>query len=83
DGINAYIEEVKNQSEKLPVEFTLLNIQPEFWTPADVISRHQGLLGNIGQELNIGRAVSRIGEEKVKELLWPVSSKFQIEKACL
>lgn len=70
DGINAYIEEVKNQSEKLPVEFTLLNIQPEFWTPADVISRHQGLLGNIGQELNIGRAVSRIGEEKVKELLW-------------
>ena len=70
NGINAYIEEVKNQSEKLPVEFTLLNIQPEFWTPADVISRHQGLLGNIGQELNIGRAVSRIGEEKVKELLW-------------
>ena len=70
DGINAYIEEVKNQSEKLPVEFTLLNINPEFWTPADVISRHQGLLGNIGQELNIGRAVSRIGEEKVKELLW-------------
>ena len=69
-GVNAYIEEVKNQPEKLPIEFTLLDIQPEFWTPADVISRHQGLLGNIGQELNIGRAVSKIGEDKVKELLW-------------
>ena len=82
DGINAYIEEVKNQSEKLPVEFTLLNIQPEFWTPADVISRHQGLLGNIGQELNIGRAVSRIGEEKVKELLWlhPKDPSLKLDK---
>ena len=69
-GVNAYIEEVKNQPEKLPIEFTLLDIQPEFWTPADVISRHQGLLGNIDQELNIGRAVSKIGEDKVKELLW-------------
>ena len=69
-GVNAYIQEVKNQPEKLPIEFTLLNIQPEFWTPEDVISRHQGLLGNIGQELNIGRAVSRIGADKVKDLLW-------------
>ena len=24
NGVNAYIEEVKNQPEKLPVEFTLL-----------------------------------------------------------
>jgi penicillin amidase len=35
-----------------------------------VISRHQGLLGNIGQELEIGRAVALIGPEKVKDLLW-------------
>ena len=42
----------------------------KLWTPEVVISRHQGLLGNINQELNIGRAVSRIGEIKVKELLW-------------
>ena len=35
-----------------------------------VISRHQGLLGNIGQELQIGRAVSLLGPKKVKELLW-------------
>ena len=70
EGVNAYIQEMKNNPDKLPVEFSLLNIEPELWTPEVVISRHQGLLGNIGQELNIGRAVSRIGEEKVKELLW-------------
>ena len=33
-----------------------------------VISRHQGLLGNIGQELRTGRAVCLVGEEQVKEL---------------
>ena len=48
----------------------MLNIKPELWTPEVVISRHQGLLGNITQELNIGRAVSRIGEKKVKDLMW-------------
>jgi penicillin amidase len=70
DGINARILEAKNNPDKLPLEFKLLDIQPGFWTPETVISRHQGLLGNITQELSIGRAVSRIGAEKVKEILW-------------
>ena len=69
-GINKYIEEINNTPSQLPIEFKLLNIKPEKWTNEDVISRHQGLLGNIEQELNIGRAVSLIGEEKVKELMW-------------
>ena len=70
EGINDYITEVNNDPSKLPIEFTLLGIKPEIWTPDVVISRHQGLLGNITQELNIGRAVSRIGEEKVNDLMW-------------
>lgn len=70
DGINAYISEVRNNPESLPIEFKILGIKPEIWTPADVISRHQGLLGNIELELNIGRAVSKIGVDKVKDLQW-------------
>ena len=70
DGINAYISEVRNNPESLPIEFKILGIKPEIWTPADVISRHQGLLGNRGLELNIGRAVSKIGVDKVKDLQW-------------
>ena len=54
----------------LPIEFKILGIKPDIWTNEVVISRHQGLLGNIDQELNIGRAVSLIGEEMVKELMW-------------
>jgi penicillin amidase len=70
DGINAYIHEINKNPDKLPVEFKLLNIRPGPWTPEVVISRHQGLLGNILEELSIGRAVTRIGAEQVKELLW-------------
>ena len=69
-GINKYIEEINETPSQLPIEFKLLGIKPENWTTEVVISRHQGLLGNIDQELNIGRAVSLIGEEKVKELMW-------------
>jgi len=43
DGVNAYIEEILNTPEELPIEFKLLNIKPEKWTPEVVISRHQGL----------------------------------------
>ncbi|MEM1257154.1 MAG: penicillin acylase family protein [Bacteroidota bacterium] len=70
DGVNAYIDEILKTPESLPLEFKLLDIRPQKWTPKVVISRHQGLLGNIGQELQIGRAVALLGEEQVKELLW-------------
>ena len=69
-GVNSYIKEVLKTPEELPLPFKMLAIQPKLWTPEVVISRHQGLLGNIGQELQIGRAVSLIGPKKVKELLW-------------
>jgi len=70
DGVNAYIDEVMQNPDLLPIEFGLLGIQPQKWTPEVVISRHQGLLGNIGQELTLGRAVAKSGAEKVKELSW-------------
>ena len=67
-GVNAYIDEALEDPDALPLPFQLLGIQPRHWTEEVVISRHQGLLGNIGTELRIGRAVCLIGEEQVKEL---------------
>ena len=69
-GVNAYIDQINQTPEQLPETFKALGIQPQRWTPEVVISRHQGLLGNIGEELQIGRAVATLGPEKVKELLW-------------
>jgi len=67
-GINSYIEEARKNPETLPIEFQMLDILPEFWTWEVVISRHQGLLENVSDELNISRVVSKIGVEKAKQL---------------
>jgi len=68
DGINARIRETEDDPSLLPVEFEMLAIRPRPWTPDVVISRHQGLLFNIDEELGIGRAVHAIGPERVREL---------------
>lgn len=67
-GVNAYIDHINSTPEKLPLEFKLLNTKPQHWTPDVVISRHQGLLGNIKKELNIGRQVAKVGVDKTKEI---------------
>lgn len=69
-GVNAYIDEALQNPEALPFEFKILDIRPQKWSPEVVISRHQGLLGNINEELRIGMAVAKAGEKKVKELMW-------------
>jgi penicillin amidase len=70
DGINARVDELLADPSRLPAEFRLLGIQPGHWTPADVVSRHQGLLSNVTLELKTGRAVHRLGAEAVRELGW-------------
>ena len=70
EGVNTYIEEANRHPKQLPLEFQLLGIKPGKWTPEVVVSRHQGVLGNIITELNMGRSVALAGEEKVKELMW-------------
>lgn len=69
-GVNKYIELTQKNPKLLPIEFELLGIKPQKWTPEIVISRHQGLLGNIGQELNTARQVVAMGVDKTKELNW-------------
>ena len=68
DGVNAYIAETETNPELLPIEFNLLGVRPKRWTPEVVISRHQGLLGNIGAELRYGRAVAAVGADAVKRV---------------
>ena len=80
-GVNSYIDEILQNPDKLPLPFKILGITPKKWTSEVVISRHQGLLGNINEELQIGRAVAKIGEKKVKELLWfhPKNPKIRLD----
>ena len=68
-GVNAYVDYANRAPERLPLEFRLLGIRPQHWTAEVVISRHQGLLGNIGEELSTARAVVVLGPEQVKWLV--------------
>ncbi|MFM2146809.1 MAG: hypothetical protein RL732_1645, partial [Bacteroidota bacterium] len=70
DGVNCRIDQVIHNPTLLPEEFRILGIVPGKWTPEVVVSRHQGLLSNVEEELKVGRAVALAGEEKVKELYW-------------
>ncbi len=69
-GVNAYIAETDRNPSLLPLEFRLLGLKPGRWTPDVVISRHQGLLANIGQEVSYARVVKTLGAEKVRELAY-------------
>jgi penicillin G amidase len=68
NGINAYIEQTRQHPELLTPEFKMLRIKPGLWTPEIVISRFNGLSGNINQELNIALAIREMGIDKVKDV---------------
>jgi penicillin amidase len=70
NGVNAAIDIALLNLDSLPVEFRLLGIKPEHLKPEDIISRHQGLLGNLIDEWETALVVHQIGEEKTKEINW-------------
>lgn len=68
-GINAYIEFTRKNPDLLPIEFDLLGIKPEYWTPEVVVSRHNGLFFGARFEINTARAVHTMGAVKTESLL--------------
>ena len=70
EGVNSFVREALEEPEKLPIEFKLLDILPGYWTWETVISRHQGLLENVQDELRYSRVVSLIGTEKANEIYY-------------
>src|SRR5215203_430428 len=68
-GINAYVAETEANPALLPIEFRMLGITPGRWTPAVVISRHQALNANVGEEARLMRAIKAGGLAQVRELM--------------
>ncbi len=81
-GINAYIDFIKQNPDLLPLEFRLLDIKPEHWTPEVVVSRHNGLFRNCGSEISMSRTVRILGAEKTENLMDfnPSGSGLKVEK---
>jgi len=70
EGVNAYIESHRG---RLPVEFTLLGIKPEPWTPVDSLTFGKLMTFNLGgnHRLELLRAsfISKFGEDITQQLL--------------
>jgi penicillin amidase len=83
NGINAYIGETRRSPALLTPEFRMLDLKPDNWTPAVVISRFNGLLSNVTQELNMALAVRALGADRVKDLyhFQPANPKLEIDPA--
>jgi penicillin amidase len=69
-GVNAYVDEAARDPALIPLELQMLGIKPGRWTSDVVISRHQGLLGNIGEELTNGRFVAAHGAALLEKVRW-------------
>ena len=70
DGVNAFVDEATRNPSLLPLELRMLGLTPGKWTPEVVISRHQGLLGNIDDELRYGRFVAKFGAPLLEKIEW-------------
>ena len=68
-GVNAYVGETERNPALLPMEFRMLGIKAGRWTPAVVISRHQALAGNVGEEVRSLRAIKATSIDQVRDLM--------------
>ncbi len=72
DGVNAYVEAHR---DRLPLEFTILGVDPEPWTPVDSLTWGKviayGLGANYDYELLRARIIGDLGKEAAQELLPP------------
>jgi len=62
-GVNAYIDLLREQPSKLPVEFQLTGVRPEPWTAETVVLRTASF-GDAANELRLAQQVAALGREE-------------------
>jgi penicillin amidase len=78
-GVNAYVD---THRDRLPLEFTLLGVDPEPWTPVDTLAwggvMSYSLCGNYEDELLRARLIATVGQTATLELMppYPASGPF-------
>jgi penicillin amidase len=74
-GVNAYVD---THRDRLPLEFTLLGVDPEPWMPVDTLAwaavMSYSLCGNYEDELLRARLIATVGETATLELVPPYTA---------
>ena len=68
-GINAYIQHVGEHPDLLPLEFGLLGITPQPWTPDIVLARIGGIFLNLEIEVLIAKALQTMSPDAIRMML--------------
>ncbi|MFP5405426.1 MAG: penicillin acylase family protein [Gammaproteobacteria bacterium] len=68
DGINAYVASIKDNPERMPIEFRLTGTEPGEWSPTSSLIRIYGITRNVGSEISLARRISAAGLAKTQEL---------------
>ena len=68
EGINAYVDEVKVDPARLPIEFRLTGTEPGYWSPTSSLIRIYGLTRNLGTEVAMARRIAAAGLETTEAL---------------
>ncbi|MDX3906592.1 MAG: penicillin acylase family protein [Pigmentiphaga sp.] len=68
DGVNAYVDEVKADPSKLPIEFRLTGTEPGRWSPTSSLIRIYGITRNVGTEISVARRIAAVGAATTEEL---------------
>ncbi|MDH4107550.1 MAG: penicillin acylase family protein [Gammaproteobacteria bacterium] len=77
-GINAYVDLLRSEPERMPVEFSLLGYAPSRWDPADVVRvRSHGLSANVTSEARAARIACELGVEAI-ELRMPLEPRWKL-----
>lgn len=69
EGINAYIQQTQDQPDLLSLEFGLLGITPQAWTPDIVLARIGGIFLNLETEVLIAQALQTMQPEAIRAML--------------
>ncbi len=69
EGINAYIRQTQEQPDLLSLEFGLLGITPQAWTPDIVLARIGGIFLNLETEVLIAQALPTMQPEAIRAML--------------
>ena len=71
-GVNAYME---SHRDELPLEFTILGVDPEPWSPIDSLTWGEAMAFRLSEkykfEILRARLVAELGEEAAQELMPP------------
>ena len=68
DGINAYVDHVKADPARLPIEFRLTGTEPGRWSATSSLIRIYGITRNVGTEVTMARRIAAVGLETTQAL---------------